>query len=176
MDAFGQLIVAKRLPVPDVLRAIHAGDAVTYSGEVTVESGGLAARLICAVFGFPPAQSRQDFTLEIQPHKQGHLWIRRFAGKTTQSYLSLAETRAHVDEAFGPARLELDLTWDGNSLLVAVVGLRIWNIPLPPLFWPRSAAREFVTDEGQFGFDISGSLPGVGVLLRYHGSLQTPHC
>lgn len=31
-------------------------------------------------------------------------------------------------------------------------------------------AREFVTAEGQFGFDISASLPLVGLLIRYRGA------
>lgn len=171
MDAFGQVIEAKNLSVPTVLRDMHAAKTKTYSGEVAVESGGLMARLICRLFGLPSAQMKQRFTLEVHPHKEGHLWIRRFGRTTTRSYLRYNQDTMYMEEVFGPACLHMDLTWSNQELKVEVVRLTLLGVPLPRAFVPRSAAREFVTADGRFGFDVSASLPGIGRLVRYHGEL-----
>ncbi|MEP1327199.1 DUF4166 domain-containing protein [Pseudophaeobacter sp.] len=84
--------------------------------------------------------------------------------------LSYDRRRGCAVERFGPFAIDLTLEVKVDDLLVRVIGARIFGLPLPGWMNPRSAAREFATAQGQFGFDISASLPLVGLLIRYQGA------
>lgn len=171
-DAFGRLIAEQALEVPAVVARFHAGGAGHYQGQAQVESGNLLARLLARLAGFPPAGQNVDFEIRVAPlgAGRGHLWHRRFGGSETRSRLCYDAVRGCAVEQFGPVKLFMKLRLHKEALAVEVVRAEILGLGLPGWLTPRSAAREFATPDGQFGFDISASLPLVGLLIRYRGS------
>lgn len=77
-------------------------------------------------------------------------------------------------ERFGPLELELSASMRQGALIVTVECARLFGLPLPAALCPQSAAMEYETPQGHFGFDISASLPRIGLLVRYHGHLVRP--
>ncbi|AHD01491.1 NAD(P)-binding dehydrogenase [Leisingera methylohalidivorans DSM 14336] len=59
-------------------------------------------------------------------------------------------------------------------MVVAVDKARLFGVPLPQALCPQSVSTEFETPEGHLGFDISASLPRIGLLVRYSGYLVLP--
>ena len=173
-DAFAKLIAAKGLEVPKVLRAFHQRGGGHYSGCAQVQSGNGLARLLTRILGFPLAGTEVPFSIEINPVDGGeaHIWNRHFGPSTTRSSLRYDAQRGCVVESFGPVLIDLDLEVEDAMLRVQVLRARLFGMVLPGFLTPMSAAREFVTPEGRFGFDIAGHLPGVGLLIRYCGEFD----
>ena len=173
-DAFARIIAEKGLRVPSVVARFHAADTGRYRGSAKVEGGNFVARLIARLVGFPPPRLTVDFEITTAPQGEGHLWSRRFGRNTTTSYLRYDNRRHCAVESFGPIRIEMGLRMQGEGLAVDVLRICVLGIPLPVWLTPRSASSEFETSQGYFGFDISASLPGVGLLVRYQGSFEVP--
>jgi hypothetical protein len=51
-------------------------------------------------------------------------------------------------------------------------GARLLGCPLPNFLRPRSHASETVDADGQFHFDVPITLPLVGTIVHYKGSLK----
>ncbi|MEP4037255.1 DUF4166 domain-containing protein [Pseudophaeobacter sp.] len=173
-DAFARIVAEKGLRVPSVVARFHAADTGRYRGSAKVEGGNLVARLIARFAGFPPPGLTVDFEITTRPEGEGHLWSRRFGRSTTSSYLRYDNGRHRAVESFGPIRIEMGLRMQGEGLAVDVLRTCFMGIPLPVWLTPRSVSSEFETSQGDFGFDISASLPGVGLLVRYQGSFEVP--
>lgn len=169
-DAFGEIIAANGLQVPVQIARFHENTKAKYRGRAQVQTGSWLARCITRLAGFPVAGQNVPFEIEVAPHAKGQIWRRQFASAVTTSVLSYDRRRGCAVERFGPFAIDLTLEVKADDLLVRVIGARIFGLPLPGWVTPRSAAREFATAQGQFGFDISASLPLVGLLIRYQGA------
>ncbi|MGR3620998.1 DUF4166 domain-containing protein [Pseudophaeobacter sp.] len=173
-DAFGQIIIERGLKVPAVVARFHAAGSGRYKGQAEVEAGNALARLIARLAGFPPAGHSIPFEILVEPQGQGHLWRRCFGRSQTLSHLRYDSQSGCAIEGFGPFRFYMDLRLLGETLAVDVSRMEVLGLPLPRWLTPRSAAREFEAVDGEFGFDISASLPLVGMLIRYRGSFPVP--
>ncbi|WP_417474897.1 DUF4166 domain-containing protein [Leisingera sp.] len=173
-DAFAQLIEANKLDVPPVLRRFHAEPPALSQGEVTVEGGRRWGRLLAALAGFPPPMSRSRFRLEVAREGKGHVWRRSFARHKTSSFLQYDARSGRVVERFGPVELELSATARDGALIITIERARLFGFALPSSLCPQSTAMEYETPQGNLGFDISASLPRIGLLVRYHGYLTLP--
>lgn len=97
------------------------------------------------------------------------IWNRDFDGHGLTSLLR--RDGEVLQERIGPIRLAMALyALDGN-LCVDVVGATLYGVPLPRSILPQSQSIEY-DDLGRLGFDISASVPGLGLLVRYHGWLK----
>ena len=173
-DAFGEIIAAQGLEVPPALMRFHAEPPPRSYGTVQVEGGSRWARLLAALAGFPPPMAQSRFRLEVMPKGRGHVWQRCFGKHLTRSHLQFDPRTGRILERFGPLELELSLTAQQGVLLVQVKAIRLFGLPLPRSLCPQSASMEFETPEGHLGFDISASLPRIGLLVRYSGHIVLP--
>ena len=76
-----------------------------------------------------------------------------------------------ITERFGPFTFTIQLRWDGTRLHYQIVKGKLLGIRLPHALRPRTVAFETVEDE-RFRFDVSVSLPLIGLLAHYRGWLE----
>lgn len=157
--------------MPDAVRAAHAPDpACELSGEVDIDGaeswvGGIIARM----FGFPGQGRALPASVTIERESEGEIWIRRFGTAVFESHLS-AGTNG-LCERFGPMRFDLDARADRNGFELSIRGARAFGVPLPRMFTPGTRAGASVDEQGRYCFDVLITLPVVGRLVRYRGTL-----
>lgn len=162
------------LQLPSSIQTMHdLHDIKSVEGLATVTRGtNGAARLIAALFRFPQAGSdipvRVDFTL-----KGGkEYWQRTFAGKRFLSVQS--EGRGRYDrlicERFGLCTFGLAVMIEDNKLHLIIRRWDILGIPLPLCLAPSGYSYESEGD-GKFHFHVEITLPIIGLIVRYEGSL-----
>jgi hypothetical protein len=160
--------------LPKALRSLHdANGPVVWSGESDIDaSGGLVARFIRRLFGFPASGRRVPVAVTIDRGGGKEIWTRNFAGQRFRSRLE-AEERNVVSERFGPFRILLGIDAVNGEIEMPVVGWRLGPMKLPLALAPKSATREFTDDAGRFRFDVAISLPLAGVIAHYRGWLES---
>ncbi|KIC16167.1 hypothetical protein RA25_14405 [Leisingera sp. ANG-S5] len=173
-DAFGEIIAAHKLHVPPVLMRFHTEPPARSFGVVRVEGGNRWARLLARLAGFPPPMPQSRFRLDVAQQGKGHIWRRVFGRHQTRSHLRFDPRRGRVVERFGVVELELSVRVQQGAMMVSVEQARLFGLPLPRALCPESAAMEFETSQGHLGFDISASLPRIGLLVRYTGHIALP--
>ncbi|WP_404406593.1 DUF4166 domain-containing protein [Pelagibacterium halotolerans] len=169
---YGRILSARFARLPDAVRELHdiCADGGA-AGEAYVERGrSPAAGLIARVMGFPPA-GKHALHVAFSERNGVETWTREFGRHRLRSYLS--ERDGQLVERFGPLRFRFALVADPASLEMQMRGWSWLGIPMPMLLAPRSYAREW-QEGGRFRFDVSVSLPLIGLIVRYTGWL-TPH-
>ncbi|EHK58886.1 saccharopine dehydrogenase [Mesorhizobium alhagi CCNWXJ12-2] len=155
------------------LAEIH--DIDCFEGVASVErGGGLSARLIGALFGFPPAAPAVAVSVTKQKTTSGEKWTRRFGAKSFVSHLSRKpdEEPGVLRERFGPFSFLLRLFAEDGRVAWPVESGRFLGIPLPRALMPRSEAFEYEGADGEFRFDVKISMPFAGLIVRYLGWLE----
>lgn len=158
--------------LPEVVRAGHCvGEGLRLEGRAKVMRGRtLWARLIAAVFGFPPASDDVPVVVVMSPENGGELWQRRFDGKPFRSFLKVEKGR--MTERFGPLTFTLDLHVADGRLHYPVIAGRCGPVPLPRWMLPVSIASEYAA-EGRFHFDVQLRAPLTGgLMVHYQGWLE----
>ncbi|MFF0948375.1 DUF4166 domain-containing protein [Rhizobium leguminosarum] len=158
--------------LPPALAALHAGARVA-SGRARIErGGGLLARIVAGVIGFPPAGEDVPVTVRFAADGDREIWTRDFGGTVFRSWQAEAKGRDRnlLVEVFGPFRVLMALVPDGEKLRLVVRGWRFLRIPLPMFLAPGGDTYEEERD-GRFHFhvEIGGRL--TGLVVRYTGWL-----
>jgi hypothetical protein len=155
------------------LADIH--DVDRFRGEGSVERGiGFPARLVASLFGFPSQTPSVAVSVTKEKTQGGERWTRRFGKKSFVSHL----TRKPQDgpgvlrERFGPFSFILKLTAKNGRVEWPVEHWRFLGVPMPRVLMPRSETSEEIDKDGRFRFDVSISLPIVGLVIRYRGWLE----
>ena len=160
------------LPAP--IQALHdLTGTLTVEGRATVERGrGLLARVIAALFGFPPAGRDIPVKVDFALRDGREIWRRDFAGRTFVSTQEAGQGRFDrlMCERFGPFAFGIALVCDAERLTLVFRGWSAFGIPLPRALAPRAAAYECVED-GRFRFYVEIKLRLIGLLVRYQGWL-----
>ncbi|MBB4217714.1 hypothetical protein FHT79_004929 [Rhizobium sp. BK212] len=159
--------------LPPALSALHAGGARVASGRARIErGGGLLARIVAGVIGFPPAGEDVPVTVRFVSDGDREIWTRDFGGKVFRSWQAegLGRDRHLLAEVFGPFRVLMAPVPDGEKLRLVVRGWRFCGIPLPMFLAPGGDTYEEERD-GRFHFhvEIGGRL--TGLVVRYTGWL-----
>ncbi|MBB3133867.1 hypothetical protein FHS26_001580 [Rhizobium pisi] len=159
--------------LPPAIAAMHAGGARVASGRAQVErGGGLLAGIVARVIGFPPAGEDVPVTVRFAIDGNKEIWTRDFGGKPFRSWQVEGQDRDRhlLTEVFGPFRVLMALTPDGQRLRLVVRGWRFLGIPLPMFLAPGGDTYEEERD-GRFCFhvEIGGRL--TGLVVRYTGWL-----
>ncbi|MFS8145357.1 DUF4166 domain-containing protein [Rhizobium sp. BR 249] len=159
--------------LPPALAAIHGGGTRLASGRARIErGGGLLARLIASVIGFPPAGEDVPVTVHFATDGDREVWTRTFGNRSFQSWQAegTGRDRHLLAEVFGPFRVLLALVPEGQKLRLVVRGWRFCGIPLPLFLAPGGDTYEEERD-GRFHFhvEIGGRL--TGLVVRYTGWL-----
>lgn len=161
--------------LPSQVRALHDSKAARrWSGQADVLCGrNPIARLIGAVFGFPPSGSQVPVTVTFTPEAGGERWTRDFAGKRFSSLQLRGEGRNCylLVERFGAFAFAMALVVDGERLRLVPRRWTLLGVPMPTFLLPCGESFETERD-GKFCFDVEIGLPIVGLLAAYRGTLQ----
>lgn len=160
--------------LPLQLRELHGSTAAReWTGFAEVQRGrGPAAAILVALFGFPRAASKVPITVTFLPEGDAERWVRNCDGKRFSSVQSVGTGRDEhlVVERFGPARFALALVAESDRLALIPRQWSIFSIPMPKFLLPTGASFETEQD-GQFCFDVEISMPLIGRIVAYRGTL-----
>ncbi|MBY3052511.1 SDR family oxidoreductase [Rhizobium laguerreae] len=159
--------------LPPAISALHAGGARVSSGRARIErGGGLLARIVAGVIGFPRVGEDVPVTVRFAADGDKEIWTRDFGGTVFRSWQVEGKGRDRhlLAEVFGPFRVLMALVPDGGKLRLVVRGWRFCGIPLPMFLAPGGDTYEEERD-GRFHFhvEIGGRL--TGLVVRYTGWL-----
>jgi NAD(P)-dependent dehydrogenase (short-subunit alcohol dehydrogenase family) len=161
---------------PEIVRLHDIIDRDVFEGRASVVRGGHPlARVVCWLFGFPPASEDVGVTVEMVRAGDGEYWTRSFGNKVFHSHLTrrAGDRPGDVWERFGPFSFRLPLRADGGALSYPVAeGQFPGGISIPRMMLPKSDSREYVDDKGRACFDVALSMPWIGRLVRYRGWLR----
>ncbi|MBY5648598.1 DUF4166 domain-containing protein [Rhizobium leguminosarum] len=160
--------------LPPAISALHAGGTRVASGRARIErGGGLLARIVAGMIGFPRAGEDVPVTVRFVPDGDREIWTRDFGGTVFRSWQVEGKGRDRhlLAEVFGPFRVLMALVPDGEKLRLVVRGWRFCGIPLPLFLAPGGDTYEEERD-GRFHFhvEIGGRL--TGLVVRYTGWLD----
>lgn len=168
---YQQLLGERYTILPPAVRALHSyeGHAI-YRGRCNVQRGrNFLANIIANILSLPPAGTDVDVSVDFTQDGRKEIWHRVFAGKRFHSVqwqkgdilcerlpFTTLHFRIHVTES----ALNLDLQQ-----------VYLLGIPLIVFLRPKVKAEETERD-GLFHFSIRTTLPLLGLLVAYEGSLQ----
>ena len=159
--------------MPAAVRAAHAPDpAVDLEGRVDIDGAEtFVGRLIARLFGLPRTASDTHASVTIERDGDGEVWIRRFGDAEFSSRLGAGASANRLTERFGLLTFDLDASASAAGFELAILGTKLFAIPLPRLFAPSTKAVASVGESGRYRFDVTITLPVVGRLVRYRGWL-----
>ncbi len=169
---FSQVLGKQFNALPPKVQALHEVLHIRrWQGQARITRGrGMLSRLICRIVGFPPAGDGVPVTVTMHRKGDAEHWLRDFGGKRFRSVMTRAGEGA-MWERFGPFRFEIPFTVQDQRLGYPVRRARLFGVPWPKVLTPKSDAFEGVDADGRATFDVTVSLPFVGVLVRYQGWL-----
>ncbi len=160
------------------LTAFHQPSGPTvWNGRADITGGRwFAPKVLAKVFSFPKTGRDIPVTVIVERTTSAdgtpiERWTRKFAGKSMTSVLK-AGSKGVLTERFAPFTFVIPVQADADGLRMPVSGWRIGWLKLPELLAPRSAASEYVDDQGRFRFDIHLSAPIFGTIVHYRGWLR----
>ncbi|WP_287220668.1 DUF4166 domain-containing protein [Mesorhizobium sp.] len=126
-----------------------------------------------ALVGFPKAAPRVPVTVTFSPENGSEHWMRSFDGKCFSSIQSAGTGRDQhlLLERFGIASFALALVVDGDRLTLVPRRWSLLGIPMPGFLLPKGSSFETERD-GQFCFDVEISMPLIGLIVAYRGTLS----
>ncbi|WP_062217294.1 SDR family oxidoreductase [Aureimonas sp. D3] len=161
--------------LPPVIRALHGGRATSrWVGTAEVRRGqGLAARLICALTGFPRTGDGVPASVIFAPDGEVERWTRRIGGKTLRSvqWAGTGRDQFLLIEKFGIARFSVALLCEGDRLRLVPRRWTLAGLPMPACLLPGGEMIETAQDD-RFVFDIDIRAPWIGPIVHYRGSLS----
>ena len=141
-----------------------------WSGRADVERGrGLAARLVAWMLGLPPEGRKQALSVTFEPIEGREIWTRMFGASVFRSVQD--DQGGLLRERAGPVVFLFALETSGEGLALILRGVRVFGVPLPHFMHPLVRTFESERD-GRYRFDVEGSLPLIGPIVRYAGWLE----
>ncbi|HEX3163782.1 MAG TPA: DUF4166 domain-containing protein [Pseudolabrys sp.] len=163
------------MELPEPIRAMHdLRGTLVAEGRASVERGsGLLARLVAAIFRFPPATSDVLVRVTFRPVNGREIWQREFGGYRFSS--TQEQGRGAFEhllcERFGPFSFGLALVTENGRLRLIARGWRFLGIPLPTALVPNGETYEHA-DDGRFNFHVEIRQRFIGLIVRYQGWLE----
>ncbi len=161
--------------LPPRVQALHnASDVRHWAGRAEISRGtGMIAKIIGRIIGFPEAGSGVPVSVTFTPESDGERWTRNFGGKIFSSLQTLGSGKNAylLVERFGMVSVSLALVVDGNRLFLVPRRWSCFGIPLPKILLPDGESFDSEED-GQFEFDVEISVPVIGLIVAYHGTLK----
>ncbi|MCZ7479087.1 DUF4166 domain-containing protein [Rhizobium rhizogenes] len=161
--------------LPPRLRQLHgSGQAQEWRGVAEIRRGeGVLARMISAVLGFPKAGKQVPVNVNFTLEKGKECWTRNFGVRRFSSTLSAGTGRDQylLAERFGIVTVALALVLDGGRLALIPRRWHVLGMPLPGFLLPKGVSFESEAED-RFCFDVEISLPFVGLVVAYKGTLE----
>ena len=161
--------------LPPAVRQLHDSSSPrNWIGRADVTRGkGLVARLVASIVGFPKSGNDVPVTVTFSPENGGELWTRTFGNRRFSSFQASGKGRSRhlLVERFGIATFALALVVENGRLTLIPRAWSVLGIPMPSLLLPRGNSFEAESD-GQFRFDVTISVPWIGLIVAYRGTLS----
>jgi saccharopine dehydrogenase-like NADP-dependent oxidoreductase len=161
--------------LPPRLQELHGTTATRqWSGIAEVRRGrSPVAALIAALVGFPKAAPRVPVTVTFSTENGAERWIRSFGDKSFCSTQSIGAGRDQhlLIERFGITSFALALVVESDRLILIPRRWSLLGIPMPHFLLPKGSSFE-TERAGQFCFEVEISIPLVGLIVAYQGSLD----
>jgi hypothetical protein len=154
--------------LPDLVQQAHRG-TIRLSGSAKVERGKGLGGLIAAIMGLPKSNPKADLVVTAWHFPDQMVWSRSFDGKLFESTFKRDED--FLVERMGPLLLYLQPMCEGGRLVYRLIATQIGPIALPRALAPSMNAWESEKD-GKYMFEVSVSLPIIGPVIRYSGTLD----
>jgi len=162
-DAFSDL--------PAALQAFHAvEDAVAYRGSVEVSHGGSLARAVAGAAGMPRRAGNMRFSFRATRDGAREIWERDFDGHVTRSTQWLYAPGV-IAEQVGRSVFLLEPRLRDGRLHIPIRGVSGFGLPVPGWVMRSCEGIESVTEDGRISFDVHARLRGLGLIVRYRGTL-----
>jgi NAD(P)-dependent dehydrogenase (short-subunit alcohol dehydrogenase family) len=167
---YARVMGAEFARLPAAVRALHLvnGDLAASGMAEVIRGGGLLARMLCRIMGFPAAASQVPVSVWMREEEGVESWRRDFGGSAFSS--RLAQSGGLLTERFGPIRFGFSVRREADGLTMHFARWWLGPIPMPRFLMPRGTAREYEAG-GRFHFDVPVALPLIGPLIHYRGWL-----
>lgn len=164
-----------------MLQALHLhGGRLTGSVEVKIPSGlsGFMGRRLALKLGVPQQAGAHALAVNISHCDGVLLWSRCF--DSTVHMVSSFQPVGHRGdgywlEATGAAKMALTVDIVDGGWHWRCLSIRWLSIPLPVWLFPKSVAYKTIVD-GKYQFFVGFSLPCLGEVLSYGGTLVMDAC
>jgi hypothetical protein len=154
--------------LPDVVQRAHRG-TIRLSGLACVERGRGLGGLIAMIMRLPKSNPAADLVVTAWHFADQMVWSRSFDGRVFESTFKKEDD--FLVEQMGPLSLFLQPMAEGGRLVYRLIATHLGPIALPRMLAPSMTAWESEKD-GKYAFEVSVSLPFLGRLVRYSGSLD----
>jgi len=168
---FRELIGSGFADLPFQVRNVHEDRAETaLVGRCRIDRGrGWLSAIFGALSSLPPAGGDVPVRVTIRRDALGERWTRDFGGHPMVSTLRARD--GLLEERLGPTTFRFELIADRARITWKIAGARVLGIPVPASWFSGVMASESVDSE-RYRFDVEASLPVVGFLVRYQGTLD----
>mgnify|MGYP005726027529 CR=1 FL=1 len=157
--------------LPQAVQQLHdvQGEYV-WHGRCDVKRGThFFARILAEILSLP--RSGQDIDVEVRFKQEGEKehWRRSFGGRPFQS-VQWQEGEL-LYERLNLTTLVFEVITSPERLSLSLCGLRVCGIPVLGVLRPEVSAEEREMDK-KFHFTIHTTLPLIGLLVAYEGTLE----
>ncbi len=130
-------------------------------------------RLLLNLMGIEMKNGCQTLAVAFVPDGQGELWQRTFeSGRFTSRFEMASKANGHnLVELFGPFSLYYQLAVGADDIRWKLRHTRLFGVLIPASLAPRIAAREWVSNAGEYQMCAQVTMPLLGHLLSYRGTL-----
>lgn len=151
--------------LPAQVRALHGLHAAErWAGQCMVEHGRHP------LVRLPAPGSGLAITVVFARSPQAETWARDFGGAAMCS--RMWARRGQLRERLGLLQFDFRLDSSPAGIAWSTAGVRLHGLlPLPAAWFARVQCRESEDAQGRYSFDVSASLPLVGLVVRYQGWL-----
>lgn len=161
--------------LPPRLQELHGSNRTRrWAGVASVRRGrGVVTNLVAALVGFPRTASQVPVTVTFSPDNGAERWTRTFGGKSFSSVQAFGtgKDRYLLVERFGIASFAIALVIEDGRLLLIPRRWSLAGIPMPGILLPTGTSYEMVQN-GQFSFSVEISMPLIGRIVAYRGTLD----
>lgn len=167
---FPRLLGSEFMGLPPMLQRVHGGTSVRLRGTANVVRGRHpVAKLFAIAARLPPAMERVPIEVSIDPAPDGECWTRSYGARHTMRSTLHGEPDG-FSEQIGLARMSFGLETDGRTIVWRLQRVRALGLPLPRDWFVVSATA--LARGARYGFVVSASLRGIGLVVRYDGELD----
>jgi Domain of unknown function (DUF4166) len=154
------------------VRALHAGSSGRWLGTATVHRGKHPLLRVAGFFArLPTAQRDVPTVVEIEAYQGREVWTRQF-GTSPAMRSTLRAKDKRLVEQMGLLTLRFRVLTQAGAMVWNMERIAFLGIGLPQQWFRVMAGATPVA--GNYRFDVSVDIVGLGELIRYEGLLEVP--